>query len=103
MTDREIRPGRICIIINSVREHNNGKVVEVVRQVGDEPIPEMGGDLFPEGGWLVLGEGLCTQSTEPEHFSDEYGPYTVYLAEYLLPIDDFREDTVKHKEEEFSE
>lgn len=102
MIDREIRPGRICIIINSIREHNNGKVVEVSRLVhSGEYIKEFGYRLsFREDtAWLVIGSDLL-QGIGGIPINSEFA---IYETKYLLPIDDLQEDTIKHKEEEFSE
>lgn len=101
MLDREIRPGRICLVINSDREHNNGKVVEVIRWVGTgEHIPEFHATLSGDGGWLVKGGHLL--QTFDSGRNPVYADCAFYYGEYLLPIDEFQEDLVEQKEEQLS-
>lgn len=108
MIDREIRPGRICIIINSDVSVNIGKVVTVLRAYSAfEFIPEdEPGTWCEENGWLceAMDSDLIslTMYTDGSRF---VGPVKVAVCKesQLMPIDDFQEYTVKHKEEEFSE
>lgn len=108
MTDREIRPGRLCIIINSDVSVNIGKVVTVLRAYsafefipGDEP-----GTWCEKNGWLC--ETMDSDLISLTIYADDsrfLAPVKVVVCKesQLMPIDDFQEDTLKHKEEEFSE
>lgn len=90
MIDREIRPGRLCVIIAHNRQGNIGKVVEVVRwvEIGDV-LEEI--NIFWNGSralWQVTGNNLAFSKNGKE----EIGEFAFCYSEELLPIDGFQED-----------
>lgn len=106
MIDREIRPGRLCIVVSANVSENLGKVVNVVRPYSAfERVKENRG-FYEYNGWLCESlDGVLTlrRGREEGKLVVDHSPVGVFMSSHLMPIDDFREDTVKHKEGEFSE